>query len=156
MGKSDELLEVGSDLGESDLTDLEKRYGDSEPTRPCGVCGATSWSLQAAGRGRQTWVCKTSMPTSAGGTGATFDWDHYRRSHHEKVSGDDRVISLIAEVRRRRASADHTGPLVALMRAAEQLKAWQDGDERRGDDLDAALDGIMCALRRVHEIGKDT
>ncbi len=144
MGKSDEL---GSDLGDSDLTDLEKRYGSSEPTSPCGVCGATDWSLQAIGRGRETWACKASMSSIAGGTGKTFDWDHYGQSSHEKLSGDDRVISLIAEVRRRRA-ADIA--LVDLVAACEELNH---GSPR---DVDDTISGIQAALQRVHEIGKDT
>jgi molybdopterin-guanine dinucleotide biosynthesis protein A len=54
------------------------------------------------------------------------------------------------------ALANHAEALVGLVRAAERLKAWDDGEERSYQEFDAALDGIMCALRRVHEIGDGT
>ena len=147
-------LIMESDLGDSDLMDLEKRYGSSEPTRPCVVCGATAWSLQAIGRGRETWACKASMPSNAGGTGATFDWDHYGKSSHEKVSGDDRVISLIAEVRRRRATAGELAPPPdsCAQRIFELVTACDELNHGSPRDVDDTISGIQAALKRVHEI----
>ena len=48
--------------------------------------------------------------------------------------------------------ADHAGPIADLVQVAEQLKAWRDGEERRAEGLDAALDGIMAALAQVHAV----
>lgn len=93
-----------SDLTDEELREVEHRYADSTPTRPCPVCGAIDWSLQGVGGGRVTWACKASLPVDHGGTGATMDWDHYRKSSHERASGDDRIIALVSEVRRRRAA----------------------------------------------------
>jgi hypothetical protein len=54
------------------------------------------------------------------------------------------------------ALANHADAFVDLVRASERLKAWDDGEERSYQEFDAALDGIMCALRRVHDIGDGT
>lgn len=95
------------DLIDDDLTEVEKRYADSAPIRPCSVCGDVDWSLQAVGRGRETWVCRNSLAEHHGGhAGDKQDWEHYRKSSCERTSGDYRIAALIAEVRRHRAAAE--------------------------------------------------
>lgn len=95
------------DLTDAELAEVEKRYADSTPTRPCSMCGAVDWSLQAVGRGRETWACRGSLGEHHGGhAGTKHDSEHYRQSSHEKTSGDSRIIALLAEVRRRRAAQD--------------------------------------------------
>lgn len=95
---------ASDDLTEQELSEVEKRYTDTTPTQPCPVCGDVDWSLQAFGSGRETWACRESLAEHHGGhAGNRQDWEHYRRSSHEKASGDSRIAALLAEVRRRRA-----------------------------------------------------
>lgn len=134
--------EVG-DLTDQDLSDVEKRYGDSTPTRPCHVCKAIDWSLQAFGRGRETWACRNSLAEHHGGhPGNRMDWDHYGQSSHEKVSGDSRISALVAEVRRRRAKdGERIVRLeIELARAAGIAKAH--------GELDYAEDFMRVAQNR--------
>lgn len=93
------------DLTDDELRDVETRYADSTPKKPCPVCGDVDWVLQGCGRGRETWVCRASLAEHHGGhAGNRQDWDHYSASRREQASGDNRISALVAEVRRRRAA----------------------------------------------------
>lgn len=110
------------DLSDADLADLERRYGDSTPKSKCRVCGAIDWLIRACGRGRVTWACRASLPVDYGGTGAIMDLDHYGKSSHEKASGDDRIATLVAEVRRRRSA---TAPRVLAQIIRAPSAGWR-------------------------------
>lgn len=92
------------DLTDDDLREIETRYGDSTPTVGCPVCGVIDWSAQAVGGGRVTWACRNSLSTITGGPRDKIDWDHYSESRRETSIGDDRIVALVAEIRRHRAA----------------------------------------------------
>lgn len=102
-----------ADLTDEEIASLEKRYADPTPTRACHVCGCTTWAIGAVGGGRITFVC------DAAASERPINWDHYGATSHEKICGDDDVISLIAEVRRRREE-----PAVVLTEEERGLVRW--------------------------------
>lgn len=141
------------DLSDDDLAEVEKRYADKTPTRTCPVCGAVNWSLQAIGRGRETWAYRGSLSERHGGrAGNAQDWEHYRKSNLEVMSGDTRIAALLAEVRRRRAERNNAARqerVLAEVAGTDTVTLTFDRIE-----LDTRLAGIERTLIRAGRIAE--